>query len=105
MRIKEIPITTNKTRKSKLFKSSFDYAIKAWINILRIYRDFEPLKFFGRIGMIFILLGFLLGLFIIFNIIFTGKTGGVPRVVLSMLLILIGIQEGLFGFLADMNKK
>lgn len=104
MRITEIPITTRKTRKSKLFKNPIDYAVKAWINIFRIYRDFEPLKFFGRIGLMFILLGFVLGLYILYNIITTGGTGGTPRVILSMLLILVGVQIGLFGFLADMKK-
>jgi len=105
MSISEIYIKTNKTRPSRLFKNSFDYAIKAWINIFRIYRDFEPLKFFGRIGAVFVIAGVLLGLFIVYNVITIGTTGGTPRVVLSMLLILVGIQIGLFGFLADMNKK
>ena len=105
MKIGEIPIKTNKTRPSKLFKNPFDYAIKAWINIFRIYRDFEPLKFFGRIGLIFILAGFLLGLFILYRIITVGSAGGIPRVILSMLLILVGIQIAFFGFLADMYKK
>ena len=105
MKIGEIPIKTNKTRPSKLFKNPFDYAIKAWINIFRIYRDFEPLKFFGRIGLLFILAGFLLGLFILYKIITVGSAGGIPRVILSMLLILVGIQIAFFGFLADMNRK
>src|SRR3989339_1592069 len=34
-RIAEIPILARKTRKSRLFKNPFQYAIKAWINILR----------------------------------------------------------------------
>ena len=89
----------------KLFNNSFDYAVKAWINIFRIYRDFEPLRFFGKIGILFILLGLLLGIFIIYNIIVNGNAGGVPRVILCMLLILVGIQIGFFGFLADMNRK
>ena len=50
MAIAEVPITTRRTRKSRLFKNPFDYAFKAWVNILRIYRDFEPLKFFGYMG-------------------------------------------------------
>ena len=104
MGICEIPITTNKTRRSKLFKNSFDYAVKAWINLFRIYRDFEPLKFFGRIGLSLMFLGALLGIFIVYTIITTGGAGGTPRVVLSMLLILVGVQVGLFGFLADMKK-
>ena len=104
-KVGEVPIKTSKTRPSRLFKNSFDYAIKAWINIFRIYRDFEPLKFFVRIGAIFVLLGFILGIFIVYNVLTTGSAGGVPRVVFSMLLILIGIQVALFGFLADMNRK
>jgi hypothetical protein len=60
MAIKELPITTNKTRHSRLFKNPFDYAIKAWINLIRIYRDFAPLKFFGSVGFTFILMGIIL---------------------------------------------
>jgi glycosyltransferase involved in cell wall biosynthesis len=105
MKIGEVPIKTNKTRKSKLFRNPFDYAIKAWINILRIYRDFEPLKFFGVISFIFILFGFLIGCFILYTLITRGNVGGIPRVVFCMLLILAGVQIGLFGFLADMTKK
>ena len=86
MKISEIPITTRKTRKSRLFKSPLDYALKAWINIFRIYRDFEPLKFFGRIGIFFILAGFLLGLFILYNILIFGNAGGIPRVILTVLV-------------------
>ncbi|MBI2662483.1 glycosyltransferase family 2 protein [Candidatus Woesearchaeota archaeon] len=106
MHIAEIPITTQETpRPSRLFKNPFDYAIKAWINIFRIYRDFEPLKFFGRIGALFLGVGFLLGIWILYLWLTTGSVGALPRVILSMLLITTGIQIMLFGFLADMNKK
>jgi len=105
MKISEIPIKTNKTRESRLFKNSFDYAIKAWINIFRIYRDFEPLKFFGFFGGLFLGLGLIIGIWIIYLWLLTGNVGALPRVILSMLLITTGIQIGLFGFLADMMKK
>ncbi len=105
MRIAEVPITTNKTRESRLFKNSLDYALKAWINILRIYRDFEPLKFFGSIGLIFILFGLLIGLRLIYFFITTGKVGHIPSQVLTMLLIIVGVQIVLFGFFADSNRK
>lgn len=103
--IKEIPITTRKTRKSRLFKNPFDYAIKAWINILRIYRDFAPLKFFGSIGGFLFLLGLLLGMYITTTFIITGLVGGIPRVILSAILMLTGIQIISFGFLADMLQR
>lgn len=105
MKITEIPITTNKTRESKLFKNSFDYAIKAWINILRIYRDFEPLKFFGSIGLAFILFGFLIGLRLIYFFISTGTVSHIPSQILTVLLIIVGVQIVLFGFFADSIKK
>ena len=105
MNIAEIPIDTKKTRESRLFSSPFNYAFKAWLNIFRIQRDFNPLKFFGAIGGIFILLGILLGTYIVASVLVTGFAGGTPRVVLSMLLIVTGFQILLFGFLADMVKK
>src|SRR3989344_8192220 len=105
MYLAEVPITTNKTRKSRLFKSPFNFALRAWINILRIYRDFEPLKFFGTIGLFFISLGFLIGLRLIYFFIATGRVGHTPSTILTMLLIMVGVQIILFGFLADSMRK
>ena len=105
MHIAEIPITTNRTRESRLFKNPFDYAMKAWINIFRIYRDFEPLKFFGLFGGLLFSIGFLLGLYALILWIMIDRVGGIPRVILSGVLMLVGIQIILFGFLADMHKK
>ena len=104
MRHAEISITTNKTRPSRLFKNPLDYAIRAWINILRIYRDFEPLKFFGRIGLFFVTLGAIFGIWILITFINTGGVGGIPRVILSALFFITGIQIMLFGLLADMKQ-
>ena len=103
-RIEEIPISSKKTRESRLMKGPFDYAIKAWINILRLYRDYKPLAFFGKIGILFVLFGLLLGLYVLYLILDTGLAGGVPRVIFSALLIMTGVQIILFGFLADMKK-
>ena len=105
-RITEVPVHFARRKdKSRLISNPFEYAVRAWINIFRIYRDYEPLKFFGSIGSILTLLGILIGLFITYNFFATGNVGGTPRVILSMLLILVGIQIILFGFLADMNRK
>ncbi len=104
MKIGEIFIQTRKTRESKLFKNPLDYAIKAWINILRIYRDFEPLRFFGKIGISIILLGVLIGLRLIYFFVTTGKVGHLPSVILTAIFIITGLQVILFGFLADMKN-
>ncbi len=105
-KITEVPVYFAKRKdKSRLINNSFEYAVRAWINIIRIYRDYEPLKFFGSIGLSLTVAGILLGLFIVFTFLATGNVGGAPRAILSMLLILVGIQIILFGFLADMNKR
>ncbi len=107
-RITEVPIFFAKRggkTKSRLMKNPVDYALKAWINILRVYRDYEPLKFFGMLGGTFFLMGVLIGLWILLVLFRTGRVGGLPRVMLSVLLITMGIQIIVFGFLAEMIKK
>ncbi len=104
-RITEIPIEARRTRESRLFKNPFEYAFKAWINIFRIYRDFDPLKFFGTIGLIFSLIGFLIGSWFVYLHFTSGIQGHLGLMILMILLILMGIQIVLFGFFADMNKK
>ncbi len=103
-KIKEIPIKIRKTRKSKLFRNPLEYAIRAWINLLRIYRDYAPLKFFGRIGLSLIIIGTLIGIYLLYLFIVTGRAGHIPLTILTMLLIITGIQIISFGFLADMKK-
>jgi len=106
MKIGEVPILARKTpRPSRLFKNSFDYALKAWINILRIYRDYQPLSFFGRIGFFFLFAGGSIGLWLFYRFITLGYVGRLPSTILSMLLILVGVQIILFGFLADMKRS
>jgi len=105
-RIKEIPVYfAKRDGKSKLMKNPFHFALKAWINLFRIYRDYEPLKFFGFFGGLFFLIGFSVGLWLFYLFLTTGKVGHIPSAILSMLFILIGVQIIFFGFLADMNRK
>lgn len=104
-KISEIPISTRKTRPSRLFKNPFNYAIKAWINILRIYRDYNPIKFFGKIGLWFFALGFIIGIYFIYLHFTTGIKGHLGLLFLMLILIFTGLQIVLFGFLADMMKK
>lgn len=104
-KIAEIPIDTRKTRDSRLFSNSFEYALKAWINIFRIYRDYDPLKFFGLAGAFFLFIGFLIGAYFTYLHLTTGIKGHTGLMVLMLLLVINGIQIILFGFFADMRKN
>ena len=105
-RIAEVPVYFRRRNgKSRLISNPLEYALKAWLNIFRIYRDYEPLKFFGMLGLAFFGTGFLIGLYLVYLFLTTGIVGRIPTVVLSFLFLTIGVQVILFGFLADMLRK
>lgn len=106
-RIKEVPIYfAKRDGKSRLIGNSLGYAIRAWINIIRTYRDYEPLKFFGTIGGVIFSLGFLLGFYLVYIQIFAeGVNRHFGLMMLDILILSIGLQILIFGFIADMLKK
>lgn len=105
-RLTEVPVYfAERKGKSRLIRNPFEYAIKAWINLLRILRDYEPLRFFGVTGGVIFAVGFILGLRLLYFYLTTGIVGHIPSLILSMLLMSVGVQIITFGFLADMIKK
>lgn len=106
-RVKEVPIYfAKRDGKSRLMSNPFGYAIRASINLIRIYRDFEPLKFFGFIGGFILLIGFALGLYLVYFQFFgAGAFRHMGLIMLDILIITIGLQVVIFGFIADMLKK
>ena len=104
LKIKEIPTYfRRRDGESRLLRNPFEYAFKAWINLLRIYRDYDPLKFFGRIGITLIVMGFIIGLWLVYLFLTTGKVGHLPLTLLTVMLFVMGIQIIVFGFMADMK--
>lgn len=104
-RIAEVPVEARRTRRSKLFKNPLHYAIKAWINILRIYRDYDPLKFFCTVGGFLFSIGILIGIYFIYLHFTSGIKGHLGLVMLMVVSLVVGIQIISFGFLADAQRK
>ena len=104
-KITEIPVTTRRTRESRLFKNPFQYAVRAWINIFRIYRDYEPLAFFGRIGLLGLFFGTIIGFYFVYLHFTTGIRGHLGLLFLMLIFLVFGLQTVLFGFLADMIRR
>src|SRR3989344_2730876 len=102
-KVKEISVDTRKTRKSKLMRNPLEYAIKAWINLFRIYRDYAPIKFFGSIGLFLFLMGLIIGLYFVYLHFTVGIEGHLGLLFLMIMCIFTGIQIILFGFLAEMK--
>lgn len=62
----------------------------------------RPLHFFGLVGMVFFGIGVLLGLYLSF-LHFTGHSiGDRPLLLLSLLLMILGVQVGFTGLIADL---
>jgi len=108
-KVKEVPVYFAKREKgkSRLISNPVDYAIKAWINIFRIYRDYEPLKFFGSMGVTLISASFIICVYILWTLFIEGWAGidrRIPTILLAVLLFVSGLQILSFGFLADKVK-
>jgi len=108
LRVKDVPVYFAKRKhgKSKLMHGPFEYAAKAGINMMRVYRDYRPLRFFGSIGGFFSIIGFLFGIYLIQQYFARADLDElVPTIMLTVLFLVVGLQIILFGFLADMNRK
>ena len=106
-KVKEVPVYFAKRKdKSRLIGNPFGYAARAWINIIRIYRDYEPLKFFGGVGGVVFSFGFLLGLYLVYLHLWgDGLNRHFGLMMLDILVLSIGLQILIFGFISDMLKK
>jgi glycosyltransferase involved in cell wall biosynthesis len=105
-RVKEVPVYFKKREgHSHLVKNPLNYASRAGIGILRTYRDYEPLGFFGTIGGAFLILGTGLGAKFTYLHFTIGIEGHIPLIVLMILLLIFGMQIMIFGFLADMKRR
>jgi dolichol-phosphate mannosyltransferase len=73
--------------------------------IVRLIRDTSPLLFFGVIGFVFMVAGVILGVDVTLEWIRTGTVRRIPTLLLTVLLIIGGIQFFAVGLLADMIKR
>ena len=102
-RIKEVPVYFAKRKdKSRLISNPLEYALRAWINILRIYRDYKPLKLFGTIGAFIFSMGFLIGLYMVYLHFTVGISGHFSLLMLDVIILSVGFQLLIFALLADM---
>ena len=105
-RIKEVPVYFARRKdKSRLISNPFEYAARAWINIIRLYRDYKPLKFFGMFGSLIFAAGFAIGLYLVYLHFTGGITGHFALIMMDVLILSFGLQIIIFGFLADMYKR
>jgi len=101
--IEYVPVGTNpQTRPSRLMKSIAQYIRKSTITLLRTYTMYWPLRVFSTVGLSIILLGLVPGLRFLYLFMIGQRIGHVQSLILSAILIIVGVQVLLIGFLADL---
>jgi len=102
--IAQVPITTNtKTRKSKLFKNTWQYILYSIATILKAYTIYQPLKIFFSLGITIFAIGFLIGCrYLYFFLTGTGAGGHIQSLILASILIILGFQISILGLLANL---
>jgi glycosyltransferase involved in cell wall biosynthesis len=107
MAIVYVSITVNpNTRKSRLVKNIPYYLLYSGVTIIRAYTMYRPLRVFSTIGLLFAGLGGLLGLrflyFFINGLSTSAPVGHVQSLILAAVLLIVGVQIGLIGLVADL---
>lgn len=109
MAVTSVPIRTNaELRPSRLFSSMFGYVKKSMLTIGRAYMMYRPLFFFAILALIFCVGGGILGIRYIYYYIIGQGAGHIQSLILASMLIIIGVQAGVIGLLADVisaNRK
>ena len=103
----EVPIEFRKRTggQSRLISNIFKYAKRAGTTIVKTYRDYQPLKTFSMLGIIFLVVGLFFGFKVLYHFLQTGTVAlELPSAVLTVLLLIIGVQTIVLGLLADMLK-
>lgn len=105
MNIVQVPITVKyfRGRKSRVVKSIFSFITLSVFNILRAFRDFAPIKFFGILGLFPFFLGLLCTTFVGIYWLKTGEFSPYKFLGFSgIYLVTLGLLIGLIGLLSDM---
>ncbi len=103
MAIAHVEVATNpRTRPSRLFKSVWSYVKESGATIVRIYTMHEPLKVFTYLGSLTFVVGFAMAMRFVYSYVIDGyEPGKIQSLILSAVLMIVGFQIVLIGFLAD----
>ncbi|VVB71020.1 Glycosyltransferase AglJ [uncultured archaeon] len=101
LRIAEIPITyKSRPAGTKTKLHPFRDGLKIILTIFRMAKTENPMFFFGLIGSIFGMAGFLVGLYVARDW-FMWRIEHIPLTILTAILIIVGIQLFIIGLLGD----
>ncbi len=103
-KIIDIPISYHPRvgSESKISRFKPIYGMNMARHTIQFARDYNPLLLFGSIGLILILLGLLVGAFVLANYLSTGTLNEIGRALIAFMLIVIGFLSILGGLILDL---
>jgi glycosyltransferase involved in cell wall biosynthesis len=90
------------SRPSRLFSSLSHYLRRSLATLVRTFALYEPLKFFGLIGVGLVSVGALIGLRFLWYFFTTGGAGRIQSLILSAICIIVGFQTLQIALVADL---
>jgi len=104
MAITSVPVRVNEDlRPSRLVKSIPSYVRRSLITIVRIFMTYKPMRFFMLPGLAMFGVGVLVGMRYLYFLAVGQGEGHIQSLILTAILLLIGLQTMLFGFLAELQ--
>ncbi len=101
LRIIEVPITyLPRATGTRTKLNPLRDGLKIIITIYRMAKTHNPIFYFGLIGSIFGIVGFLMGLYVVRDWL-NGRIEHIPLTILTAILIIVGFQLFLIGILGD----
>lgn len=101
LRLLEVPITYQSRKGGTRTKlNPLRDGLRIAITIFRMAKTQNPMFFFGLIGSLFGLAGFLIGLFVVKEWL-SGRIEHIPLTILTAILIIVGFQLLVIGILGD----
>jgi len=102
-RVMVVPIRYSRRPGTATKLSPFHDGIKIVRTIYRLARVNNPMFYFGMMGIFTTLLGFLVGLYVLLEWLNpAGHIEHIPLTILTVLLIVVGIEIFMFGMISDM---
>ena len=104
--IKEIPIVyRDRPEGSESKLNTVSDGIKVVKTIFKMYKDYNPFKFFGAISLMFFILGLIVGIPVIREYILTKYISKVPSAILATGLVILSVIIGQCGIVLDTVVK
>ncbi len=113
--IAQVPISIKyyNGRKSRVVKSLLNFITVSTFNILRAFRDFAPMKFFGLLSAIPFVIGLICVLFLLIHWVTTGDFSpykfvgftGIYLISLSLIILIVAVLSDMLGRMLNNQEK